>query len=1137
MSRARAVLLISVFFAFVCVGSVRAQDVSLLPTELTFSSQTIGTSSGVQAITLTNTDDAHALTISTIVASGDFKETNTCDSGVAAGKSCTISVQFAPTATGAIDGSVSIFDNAPGSPQVLGLTGTGVAQETVSPSSLNFGTVAIGNTSVIKTVKLTNNTSTTIAISGIMASGGFTAVPAGSGGCGSTLAADTSCTEDVFFTPTELGTVDGSVIFADASSKQYVTLTGKGSGTANSPITLTPPALAFGNQTMGSTSVAQSVTIKNTGATSLSLTFAASGSYIKSNPASGACGSSLAGGASCTVDVQFSPAVLGSIDGSVSVSYSGANSPQVVSLTGTGIGQVTFSPSSIAFSPQQVDTTSPVKKVTVTNNSSSAVSVSSIVPSADFKETNTCSSSIAAGKTCTISVSFAPTRGGSVSGSVIITDSATNSPQIVDLSGSCFLETRFAYVANSNGTVSIYAVNLKTGQLRSNGYTLAGPLPNAVTVDPSGRFAYVANTGSTNISAYTINANTGELTPTTGSPYAAGTRPTSVTVDPSGKFLYVANMDSSNVSAYTIDGATGALTTVMGSPFASGQGPASVAIDPSGRFAYVNNEDDDANGPGDISGYTINATNGALTPIAGSPFLGGSGAFAVAVAPSGEFGYVLGDVSPEQITVFSINATTGAPTKVAGSPFTIGGNLAFSMVIAPSGKFIYVLEGTFGGNDIVAVSVDATTGALKPVTGSPFAAGDNPISATVDPKGTLLYLTNHGSTPPDAGANEVWTYTIAENGSLTVLNKARTQQGPASVALGGGSASVTYTPKFAYAANNGSNNVSAYTINTSTGALTSITGSPFNAGMFPVFVTTDPLGKFAYVANNSSNNVSAYTINASTGFLTPVTKSPFAAGLAPNSVAVDPSGRFAYVANQGSNNISAYSIDASTGALIPITSYSTGTNTEPYSVTVDPTGQFVYVANDSVGFGTDGSIFAYTIDVNTGALTAITGSPFTPVYGPSAVTVDPSGKFLYVTNSIRDPTDYTVSGFAINAATGALTQAINPVIQSAVPVAITVDPSDRFVYVADIVANLLYIFSFDATNGDLNNPGTVPAFTNPNSVAVDASGKFVYAATVGSNDINVYVIDQSTGDLTGITGSPFKAGTNPYSVTTTDTIH
>ena len=1127
----RDALLVSIFFAFICVGSARAQDVSLLPTDLSFSSQGVGTTSGVQAITLTNTDDAHALTISTIVASGDFKETNTCDSGVAAGKSCTISVQFAPTATGPIDGSVSIFDNAAGSPQVLGLTGTGIAQETVSPPSLNFGTVAIGKTSAIKTVKLTNNTSSSIAIASITASGDFSSVPAGTGGCGSMLLANTSCTEDVFFTPTELGTVDGSVIFTDAGTHQYVTLTGKGSGTADSPITLTPPTLPFGNQAVGTTSVAQSVTIKNTGATSLALTFAVSGSYLKSNPGSGACGSSLAGMASCTIDVQFSPAVLGSIDGGLSVSYSGTNSPQLVSLTGTGIGQVTLSPSSIAFSPQQVDTIGPVKKVTVTNNSSSAVSVSSIVPSADFKETNTCSSSIAAGKTCTISVSFAPTRGGSVSGSVIITDSATNSPQIVDLSGSCFLETRFAYVANSNGTLSIYAVNLKTGQLASNGYVFAG----SVTVDPSGRFAYTLGTNS--ISAYTINASTGELTTITGSPYPSptGSGPKSITVDPSGKFVYVVNDDfediNGSISGYTIDGDSGGLTAVMGSPFATGQGPASMAIDPSGRFAYVNNEDDSPGG--DISGYTINATNGALTAMLDSPFLSGSGAFAVAVAPSGEFGYVLGDVSPEQITVFSINPTTGVPTKVAGSPFTIGGNVAFSMVIAPSGKFIYVAEST-GANTpgtIVAVSVNATTGAVNPITGSPFATGDNPSSATVDPKGTLPYVTNKGS-------NEVWTYMIAGNGTLTALYKARTQQGPESVALDGGSASVVYTPKFAYAANNGSNNVSAYTINPSTGFLTPITGSPFNAGTGPVSVTTDPVGKFAYVANSGSNDISAYTINASSGILTPVSSSPFAAGTAPVSIAVDPSGRFAYVANRDDQTISAYTINASTGFLTAIVGspFSTGTKTHPFSLTVDPSGQFLYVANDAAGFGLDGSIFAYTIDAVTGALTPITGSPFTtPGSEPFAVTVDPSGKFAYM----ADGSGQTVWAFDISAATGALTLIGSPIAEGAIPVALTVDPLDRVVYVADVNTNNMTIYAFDPTTGALNlsTRSSIGAVAGPFSVAVDASAKFVFVATSGTNDIQVYSGDPTNGTLMSIRGSPFPAGTGPMSVITTSTIH
>ncbi len=587
MWRNREALLVSLLFAFVCMGSARAQDVSLLPTTLTFSNQVVGTTSAAQTLTLTNTDEENALAISGIVASGDFPETNNCVPGVAAGGSCTISVKFAPKATGAIDGSITISDNAGGSPQVLALKGTGITQETISPSSLNFGSVAVGSTSAIKTVTLTNHASSVIAVS-ITPSSGFTAVPAVSGGCGSSLAAKASCTEDVFFTPTELGTIDGSLIFVGAGTQQYVTLTGTGSGTADSPITLTPPTLAFGNQLVTTTSADQSVVIKNTGATTLALTFATSGSFSKSNPTSGACGSTLAGGASCTIDVQFSPAVLGSIDGSVSVSYSGANSPQIVGLTGNGIGQVTVSPASIAFSSQQVGTTSAAKTVTVTNNSSSAVTVSSIVQSTDFAESNTCGASIAVGTSCTISVSFVPTRGGSLLGSVIVTDSATNSPQLVDLSGSGFLVPRFAYVPNDgDNTVSIYTVNAKTGQLRSNGYVLAGTNPQQVTVDPSGRFAYVVNFGSNSISAYTINASTGALTPISDLPVATEAGPVSVTTDPSGKFLYTANSGSGNISAYTIDGDTGALTQVTNSPFASGENPNSVVVSPSGKFVYV----------------------------------------------------------------------------------------------------------------------------------------------------------------------------------------------------------------------------------------------------------------------------------------------------------------------------------------------------------------------------------------------------------------------------------------------------------------------------------------------------------------------------------------------------------------------
>ena len=110
-----------------------------------------------------------------------------------------------------------------------------------------------------------------------------------------------------------------------------------------------------------------------------------------------------------------------------------------------------------------------------------------------------------------------------------------------------------------------------------------------MAVDPTGRFAYVANANSANVSGYTINAITGALTPIFGSPFATGAAPSSVAVDPTGRFAYVANGNSANVSGYTISAATGALTPIFGSPFAAGAAPSSVVVHPAGTFAYVAN--------------------------------------------------------------------------------------------------------------------------------------------------------------------------------------------------------------------------------------------------------------------------------------------------------------------------------------------------------------------------------------------------------------------------------------------------------------------------------------------------------------------------------------------------------------------
>jgi 6-phosphogluconolactonase len=146
-------------------------------------------------------------------------------------------------------------------------------------------------------------------------------------------------------------------------------------------------------------------------------------------------------------------------------------------------------------------------------------------------------------------------------------------------------------------------------------------------------FAYVANADDNTVSAYTVNATSGSLTPAAGSPFATGDDPESVAVDPAGKFAYVSNYGENaldgSVSAYTIDAAGGALTPLSGSPFATGSEPEAVVVDPTGKFAYVANFQNWT-----ISADTIDATSGALRPVAGSPFATGEGPKDVVVTRS-----------------------------------------------------------------------------------------------------------------------------------------------------------------------------------------------------------------------------------------------------------------------------------------------------------------------------------------------------------------------------------------------------------------------------------------------------------------------------------------------------------------------
>ncbi len=194
------------------------------------------------------------------------------------------------------------------------------------------------------------------------------------------------------------------------------------------------------------------------------------------------------------------------------------------------------------------------------------------------------------------------------------------------------------------------------------------------------------------------------------------------------------------------------------------------------------------------------------------------------------------------------------------------------------------------------------------------------------------------------------------------------------------------TPAFVYAANNGSNNVSAFSVTSSSGALTAVSGSPFAAGTAPTAIAADPRGKFVYVTNVLSNNVSAYLVNSMSGTLTTVPGSPFSTGVGPTSVTVDPSGRFAYVG--AAPGVPAYTIDPASGALASIAGSPFASDAA--AVAVHPAGKFLY----ATGFNVN-NLSAFSINSSSGALTPVTGSPFTAGVGknPLGIVVDPSGRF------------------------------------------------------------------------------------------------------------------------------------------------
>jgi 6-phosphogluconolactonase len=315
----------------------------------------------------------------------------------------------------------------------------------------------------------------------------------------------------------------------------------------------------------------------------------------------------------------------------------------------------------------------------------------------------------------------------------------------------------------------------------------------------------------------------------------------------------------------------------------------------------------------------------------------------------------------------------------------------------------YVYATLPAANELAVYREDPYSGTLTELAGTPYTVGDGAESVVIHPSGKFLYVAN-----PGQNENDISLFDILSNGYVNEIPP-RT-----SVAINGnGTPGGGTQPKllvmdpagnYLYVMNTASDNISVFSIESGTGALTQLPTSPFSlSGLTPLNMVLTPTGNFLYISvsgghiGTNNGSILGFSVNAGVlQLLNPPLTS--ADGVNPNGLAIDPTGTYLYVANTQSNSISIFTILPS-GALednVPGSPLD-DIYSDPFALLLDPKGQYLYVANQG-----SSNVAVYSIDSSTGLPTALTTSTsafaFTTEGSPSFLVEDPNGNYLFVGN-------------------------------------------------------------------------------------------------------------------------------------------
>jgi hypothetical protein len=420
-------------------STLNTPALTLSATSFTFAAQQVATQSAAQTLILTSSGNG-TVTFGTPVITGDFAETDNCAGHtIPVNASCSVSILFAPTASGARSGQLTIYANIPGGQATVALNGTGTAPAAIllTPLTLTFAATVVNQTAAAQIITVANTGGTAATLQTPFITGEPTDFLINANTCGTTLAPSTACSISIVFTPTASGARSAALSITDsAGTPSVATQTAQLSGIGSAPATdtLSPSALTFAQQQIGTTSAAQQVTLSNTGG--VALTLIAAGISLGDFSVVNACGNSLAAHSSCVFNVTFAPTAIGIHTAALTITDQFHY--QIVTLTGYGIAGpgVSLSPVRLSFPSTGVGLTAIAQTLTLSNNGGLPLAITNLAVTPGFNlAANTCGTTLAINAACTLTVVFAPTTPGLISGALTFTDNAPAGIQTTDLAG------------------------------------------------------------------------------------------------------------------------------------------------------------------------------------------------------------------------------------------------------------------------------------------------------------------------------------------------------------------------------------------------------------------------------------------------------------------------------------------------------------------------------------------------------------------------------------------------------------------------------------------------------------------------------------------------------------------------------